>query len=103
MTDETEVDTAELHTFANGMRGRGDSIVTASEKVGSIDYGPGTFGVIGQLFNTSAQEAAARTPEGLMHLGKNVSADATAVSDAATEYDTNEQIQTQQYGGVDVD
>ncbi len=103
MTGGTEVDTGELFTFARGMRTRGDAIGTASEKVGRIDYGPDAFGLFGAAINDDAQSAASRTTQGLMYLSQNVGIDATAVSDAATEYDLNEQAQTQQYRGAEHD
>ncbi len=97
MTGGTDVDTGELFAFAGGMRDRGDAIGTASERVGRIDYGVNAFGAFGSMVNDDAENAASRTTEGLMYLGQNVSIDATAVSDAATEYDENERAQAQQY------
>ncbi|HEY0449744.1 type VII secretion target [Actinophytocola sp.] len=99
MTGGTEVDTGELRTFAGGMHGRSDEILAASDKVGAIDYGVFSFGIIAQLFVDDARAAANRAAEGLMLLGKNVGMDATAVGDAATWYDDNEQNQVQRFGG----
>jgi hypothetical protein len=99
VTDGTEVDTDELRAFADGMDARGDKIVDHSEDASSFRPEPEAFGRINRPFMDSLIDSLAQTAEGLMLLGKTVSTDATAIRDAANNYDDIEQNQVRRFGG----
>lgn len=99
MDGNTDVNTTELRTFADGMRGRADEILTTSQTVGAIDYDLPTFGFLVWFFCTDLQNTSSQTAEGLQYLSNNIGMDATAISDAAMDYDTNEDNQTQRFRG----
>jgi hypothetical protein len=96
--EHTEVDTAELSRFADGLDDRADRTAKAADTILGgeavtirFEQLSESFGLIATVFAGGAIDDARRTAGGIHTLAENLKADARLTRDSAAEFDSTNQ------------
>lgn len=100
MSDGTNVDPDELHSYASKLRDRSISVGDVADTVAGIDLGFAPYGTINQWFGAGVRTEADEIMTNLRTLATNLNADADTLDASARDFRNQDDTTASNFTGM---